>query len=241
MTPDPELRSSVSVATLQGQLSALAQHIQAAARRSRRLSWLSVGYIVAAAAGVGLAYTIELLILITTPLSSHTSPISFQWPFLVAPIVPLALAILAVREVVLGLREGEEPLVPSTASSSVAPVSGASGWTEMVQQSQQLITHMKSETQFSFVWFVLGTFGLSSTVGSVVLSMFTSSQSSLGAFTFLLTYVLAFSFLFLLIPFYIAASDWIRNYQELLDWEVNGLSRLEAEFFTRFARLAIPT
>lgn len=233
--------STVSIAVLQRQLGTLAQRIQQAARRSRRLSWLSVSYIIATTVGVGVAFTVEIWLLISGLTMGPVSPLYYTWPFIVAAIPPVGIAFLAAREVRLGLREAGEPLQPPPNATPVKPEGGTVGWTEAVQQSQQRITHMKAETQFSLVWFFLGTFGLATTEGGVVLSQFASSQTSLGPFAFILVYVLAFAFLLLLIPFYLATRDWIRTYQDLLDWEVNGLTQLESEFFTRFARLAAPT
>lgn len=100
---------------------------------------------------------------------------------------------------------------------------------------------MRHETEWSFVWFILGSLFLSITVAGFVLLPFVSSLTSLGLYSVVPIYVVAFAFLLLLIPFYLVARDWIGEYQDELDWEVNGLSRLEAEFFTRFATLAVPT
>ncbi len=240
MAPNPELPSSGSIADLQGQLATLAQRIQSAARRSRRLSWLSVGYIVAVGVGFALAFFVELLLFLASS-GSPASTTTLVSAFCIAVIPPLVVAVFAVREVLLGRREAKEPCPPSRTESSRAPVSGMTGWTETVQQSQQVLTHMRHETEWSFVWFILGSLFLSITVAGFVLLPFVSSLTSLGLYSVVPIYVVAFAFLLLLIPFYLVAREWIGEYQDELDWEVNGLSRLEAEFFTRFATLAVPT
>lgn len=240
MTPDPESPSSGSITALQGQLAALARRIQSAARRSRRLSWLSVGYIIAVVVGFALAAYIELWSFFISS-GSPTSTTSFLWPYYIVAVPPLVIAGFAVREVLLGRGEAKEPPSPSAVESSEAPVSGMTGWTELVQQSQQRLTHMRHETEWSFVWFIFGSLSMSTALAGFVLSPLASSQTSLGPYVFVLIYIVAFAFLLLLIPFYLAARDWIRDYQDELDWEVSGLSRLEAEFFTRFAGVVLPS
>jgi hypothetical protein len=231
--------AGVSITAVQGQLTTLVERIRGAARRSWRFSWYSWGVIFAWIGGFMAAFVFGLLfpVVTTTVTANGTSTTTTfpVWVYVFGFIPPLVVLVLAVREVVEGRREGLEGYVPSNPRAPVLPSEGPSGWTEMVRESQQLITHMKNETEISFLPLFIGVLGMSELGSAVMLVPLLGFSYPLS---FLWTYLVAVPFLLLLIPLYVSCGRWIRGYQTMLDQQVGGLSRLEAEFFSRFAALA---
>lgn len=167
-----------------------------------------------------------------TPYGSSTTTTSPVWVFPVSLFpVPLPLA-LAIREIELGRHEGRTGASRVLPSRREAPSPPGAGWTELVQRSQQLITHMRSETETAFIPLILGTYGAGSFVG-LLLVWSLSSPSSQD--TILLVYLFLLPFLLLLVPFFLAVRRWARGYQARLDRQVRTLSQLEQAFFVRFA------
>ena len=225
-----------SVDSLQGRLRAFQSQVRAAARRSWFFSWYSWGFLFAGILGLGLgAVLASMFPVVTTTYTQTGSSTTVTTPFWVYPVSlfpsPVLLA-LAIREVVLGRREARTGVSRVLPSRREAPSPPGAGWTELVRRSQQLITHMRSETGSAFIPLILGVFGAASILASFLLLSFLSVSFQAVV---LLDYVVPLPFLLLLIPFYLAVREWTRSYQNVLDWQVGSLSRLEQEFFVRFA------
>ncbi|MGA8604291.1 MAG: hypothetical protein WB788_04405 [Thermoplasmata archaeon] len=210
-------------------LSAAAGRIDLAARRSRRFSWYCWGFLFGTYAGL-LVFSIlaTLFQVVTTTTTSQGVSVTTTYPWWILPVsaaIPVALLLLAVREVVLGRRELRMP--PTSPGASELTL----GWTETVQQCQRKITHAKSETEWSFVPLVLGLFSLA----EICVFILSDSISPNGNITILIAPVVGLASLALLWALYRAARNWIGSYQGLLDRQVGELARLEAEFLWRFA------
>ncbi|MGD0587581.1 MAG: hypothetical protein ABSA63_02145 [Thermoplasmata archaeon] len=210
-------------------LSTAAGRIDLAARRSRRFSWYCWGFLFGTYAGL-LVFSIlaNLFQVVTTTTTSQGVSVTTTYPWWDLPVsaaIPVALLLLAVREVVLGRRELRMP--PTSTGTSELTL----GWTEAVQQCQRKITHAKSETEWSFVPLVLGLFSLTEVCVFILFDFI----SPTGTSTILIAPVVGFGSLALLWPLYRAARKWIGSYQRLLDRQVGELARLEAEFLWRFA------
>jgi hypothetical protein len=210
-------------------LSAAAGRIDLAARRSRRFSWYCWGFLFGTYAGLLVFdFVATLFAVVTTTTTSQGVSVTTTYPWWALPVsaaIPVALLLLAVREVVLGRRELRMP--PTSTGTSELTV----GWTETVQQCQRKITHAKSETEWSFVPLVLGLFSLT----EICVFIFFDVISPTGPTTILIAPVVGLGALALLWPLYRAARKWIGSYQGLLDRQVGELARLEAEFLWRFA------
>lgn len=231
-----------SMDSLQGRLRAFQNQVRAAARRSWFFSWYSWGFLFAGILGLGLgAVLASLFPVVTTTYTQTGSSTTVTTPFWVYPVSlfpsPVLLA-LAIREVVLGRREARTGVSRALPSRREAPSPPGAGWTELVRRSQQLITHMRSETVSGFIPLILGVYGAGGLLASVLLFPFlaVSFQAAI-----LMVYVLPLPLLLLLIPFYLAVREWTRIYQDVLDWQVGSLSRLEQEFYVRFAGVSATT
>lgn len=147
--------------------------------------------------------------------------------------LPAALLLtLAVREIIFGRRDARTGASRVLPSRREAPSPPGAGWTELVQRSQQLMTHIRSEAEIAFVPLVLGILGAGNAVGPfLIASLFPLSFSDV----YLVVYILPLPFLLLLIPFFLAGRGWTRSHQTLLDRQVGSLSHLEQEFFARYA------
>lgn len=159
------------------------------------------------------------------------------WGAAVSLLPALVMLALAVRELLVGERESVPARVPSDASRPAGPEESAPGSVETVQQAQRLISHAKSETEFSFVPLFLGVYGAGALAGSEVVGWLAPSA---GAFTVLVSSVVAVPCLLALWPLYRIANRWIGGLQRLLDRQVGELTRLETEFLWRFAGTAVP-
>ena len=221
------------------QLSAMEQQIRSAARHSRNFSWFCWIFLFAGTFGYLLTAVIGILFPLTVMNGTQSSSTYPWWniPVSFAPAV-LFLA-LAVREVVRGRREARTGIVaPSRRARTGRTEEASLGWTETVQRCQQMVTHAKSEAEWSFVPLVLGLFGVAEFFFFVILE---ATLTILPPDEFLVAPVAALSVLAFLWPFYTAAKRWIGTYQTLLNRQVGELSRLEAEFLWRFAGAGSPT
>lgn len=238
----PRSTASIPIAAVQSRLELLLVRIRAAAKRSRRFSWYSWGFLFAVVGATVVFYV--LLILQVTAFAagpnSGASITNYLWLSPLALIPAFLLVALAVREIVLGNQEASENA--SLPTPGTGEVTGGSplSWTEIVRQSQELLTHMKSETEVSFIPLFLGVLSLTEFLGGSLLSVLLANDSSIGPLGILLIYGVGVPFLLLLIPLYLSSRRWIRSYQSLLETQVGELSRLEGEFFTRFAGVAEP-
>jgi hypothetical protein len=215
-------------------LATLSERIRRAARRSYRFSWFAWGFVFS----IGLSVTLFALIglyfavTVTTMIpgggtsSSTGDPV---WAIPVALLPPVVLLALAVRELVVARREGLRGTPPAVPATHPPASQTEGGWVAAVQQAQKTVTHMKNETEFSFVPLVLGGF----TVGGLAALFLPAS----GAYGWYLVGEFALGIgaaLALVLPLYVLARRWIAGYQSLLDRQVGELSRLEAEFLWRF-------
>jgi hypothetical protein len=226
-TPGPLSDSSIQGIGIH--LSTAAGRIDLAARRSRRFSWYCWGFLFGTYAGLLIFSLLAALFAVTTTTTTSNSvSVTTTYPWWDLPVsaaIPVALLLLAVREVVLGRREMRMP--PTSTGASELTL----GWTETVQQCQRKITHAKSETEWSFVPLVLGLFSLA----EICVFILSESISPTETITVLIAPVVGLGSLALLWPLYRAARKWIGSYQGLLDRQVGELARLEAEFLWRFA------
>ncbi|MGA8709843.1 MAG: hypothetical protein WB786_01230 [Thermoplasmata archaeon] len=120
-----------------------------------------------------------------------------------------------------------------------SPVGSELGWTETVQETQKRLSHAKSEVDVSILPIALGALGFGSIVSGLFLFPFLVAFG--GGYFELLDLLLPVVFLVaLVVPIYRSARRWIGPYQSLLDTYVRELSRLEAEFFWKFAGVPVP-
>ncbi len=231
------MATDISMAAIQGQLTRLGDSIRVAARRSRRFSWFSWGFVFALVGGYLLGAVLGLLFpVVTTTITDGGTSTTTTFPVWIIPVALLPAIVvlaLAVREAILGRREGLQISSPPNPAAPQGPLVESAGWTEQVRQSQQLITHMKNETEISFLPLFLGTLGLAEVlVGEAI------AASSAGTLTILLVPLVAVPFLLPLVPLYWVTRQWIRGYQAILNRHVGELTRLESDFFARFAGVA---
>jgi len=219
-----------SIAALQGQMTDLVRRVRGVARRSNRFSWLSWGFLYALYFGL----VFGVLIGVAYP----TFGAALGDGLLSLCFLPaLALLALSLRELFFGRREGLEPGLPPNATWVGIPVEPAPGWTEMVQQSQQLITRAKNEVDFSFLPLCLGALGFGAFLGFGLLRLV---APSIGGWLGILDLVVPIPFVLLVWPLYRTGRRWIGGYQSFLDRQVREFSRLESEFFWQFAGIAAP-
>jgi hypothetical protein len=213
-------------------LASLSERIRRAARRSYRFSWFSWGFVFAIALSTGLFTLIDFYFQITTmttfPGGSSSTSSDPWWAVPVALLPSVVLLALAVRELLVARREAARGAVPAVPSADAPASQTEGGWIVAVQQAQKTITHMKNETEFSFVPLVLGAFS----VGGAAALLLPAETLLMGYWVVVLLGVGAA--LVLVLPLYVLARGWISGYQTLLDRQVGELSRLEAEFLWRF-------
>lgn len=219
----------VSIAVVQQQLTGLMARIRGAARRSNRFSWLSWGFLFALYLGlvfgalVGVAYP------------GFGAGLGL-WLLLLYFLPAFVLLALGLRELFLGRRESlEQESARPPARTAAVPVQ-AQGWTEMVQESQKVITHAMNETDFTFLPLCFGALGLGEFLGIGILNWIAPS----GAEFPFVGLLIPIPFILLVWPVYRVARRWIGGYQAVLDRQVRELSRLESEFFWQFARAPPP-
>jgi hypothetical protein len=220
---------------LQDQLVLLHRRIEDASRRSRRFSWYAWGFLFAVLLGTGLSD----VLLIEISFSCQCGPtvgLGGLAVLLVGFLPAFGLVGLALWEIFAGRRAALHP--PATAEPPpVPPPAEWPGWTETVRQSQQRVTHMRSEIEVAFVPLILGTFATGTFLGAEALQW---DAGAFGLYGFLLIYAVAVPFLLLLVPVYWAARQWSWAYQAPLDAQTQGLTRLESEFLERFAGVNRP-
>lgn len=232
----PADSSGISIARIEGQVQGLSQAIRRVARRSRRFSWFSWGFLFAVYIGASVGAILSLVFMTTVTTTTlggtSTTTTGAWWAYPVGLAPSIVLLVLAVREVLLGRIEsrGEVSSLPPTGTRPEAPA--AVNWTENVRQAQETLTRSRSEVEWSFVPLVLGMLGLFEFVLSAALVLVLSSWGALGV---VLPLMLGFPFLLFLWPLYRVAGRWINRYQEQLTRQGKELSALENEFFWRFA------
>lgn len=239
-TSIPTLRNAPTFAGIGGHLSDSGARIQQVARRSRRFSWYSWGFLIVSLVSFSLAPIVGSYYPTTVTTTTLTSVSYYTTlPWWVVPLglaAPLTLVALAVREVALGRRESRaEPVGPSSAIRTTTD-EGPPNWTEVVQRSQKMLTHSKSEVEWSFVPIVLGFVGAVGWLFDMADQLLPPTANN--AQWVFYGPVVALPLLALLWPLYRAAREWIGAYQSLLDRQVGEISRLEAEFLWRFGGAA---
>jgi hypothetical protein len=231
-------RLAPPIAAVDQGLGALSDRIRRAARRSYWFSWFSWGFLISLSISTILVTYIYLEFAVTTVASTPSGVSTVTsgpwWAFPVGYLPSFVLLGLAVRELLLGRREARTGS-PAPAGIPSTPASQSEGgWIAAVQQAQKSVTHMKNETDFSFVPLVLGVLALGE-IGLSSLLLFTGESLAIGALAVVLVTVLgALAFILPLVPLYLIGRAWVRSYQTLLDRQVGDLSRLEAEFLWRF-------
>lgn len=233
-----EIPPSGPIDSMLQRLTSFQNLLRSAARRSWFFSWFSWGFLFAVLIGLGVVFVLSVLFpLVTstvTPSGVTYSTASQLWAYLLPMLPSVALLFFAVRQVMLGREEARTGASQVRPSRREAPSSPGASWTEVVRRSQELIAQMRSESEAAFVPLLLGGLILGVLVPGVLLTGY-SITAPLSPFV---AYLLVFPFLLLLIPLYLGVRDWTRGYQVLLDRQVGSLSRLEQEFFTRFAGIA---
>ncbi len=134
---------------------------------------------------------------------------------------------IAGRRASLSLGTAGVPSGPAAEAEIPAP------WVEAVRSSQEQVTRMRSEVDVAFVPLILGLLTLGGYIGEVVLAvLYPTGVSGLANLTPLLV---AVPIMLLLVPLWFVCRRWINAYQSLLQAQVDQISRLEGEFFRRFA------
>ncbi|HXY46376.1 MAG TPA: hypothetical protein VEG66_02900 [Thermoplasmata archaeon] len=224
-------------------LASLDGRVGSMARRSRRFSWLSWGFLFATYLGVFLWAIIGILfpvVTVTTLTGGGTSTTTTfpWWDFPVLSVPPVAMLAFAFRELFLGRRETSKRTNGPIGNDPKEFGGYAAGWTGTVQRCQQRITHAKSEVEWSFVPIVLGWFSF---VWIGLAALESVLAPGIGPVAVLLFPLVGLASIVLLYPLYRYAKGWIAQYQELLNRRVGELSKLEAEFLWRFAGGGLPT
>jgi len=208
------------------------------ARRSRRLSWLSWGFLYAAYGGlvvvslVTVYFGIQMMTTVPGGASSTSSvPPLWAYPLAFAPAI--VLLVWAIHELFAGRAAAAATLRGTSRPDAGASVASdeTSGWTQQVVEAQKLLTTAKLETDWTFLPLGLGL------VGAVVNSILAlATVSGEGTVYLLLAIVIGLGILcpavYLL---YRVAREWIGSVQDRLDRQVREVSALEAEFLWRFA------
>jgi hypothetical protein len=208
------------------------------ARRSRRFSWLSWGFLYAAWAGV---IVVPLLVLffpsytVTSTLGGGSYGVNVPpvWYYLIAFVPAMLLFVGALRELFAG-RAAARAAIRGTPGGP-RPPGGADepvGWTQQVVDAQKLLTAAKLETDWSFLPLGIGLLGADSTFGTAVLSV---ALGTGGFGSILVVGIGAGVFLVGLYLLYRVAREWIGGFQHHVDRQVREVSALEAEFLWRFA------
>ena len=224
------------VAAVDLELGRLSESLRRAARHGRRLSWFSWGFVLLTPLGFVL-----LVVLSIAAFNAAASGSSFlSTGGLLAWAVPVAFApsfaslALAVREFLLARRETYDGW-SSLVSADTPPASQSEGgWVAAVQQAQKTVTHIKNETELSFLPLVLGVLSLGVLAFETLLSPVLATAAVGDPGLILVAPLGGLALCVLLVPFYLSAKDWVESYQTLLDQQVRGLSQLEAEFLWRF-------
>ena len=221
-------------------LSDLAARIQQVARRSRRFSWYSWGFLFVCFGSVYLASYLGSLYAVTVTTSTLGGVSVYTtlpwWTPLVGLAPPLAVLALGVREVVLGRRESERETASANSTQRATAEESPPNWTEVVQQNQKALTHSKSEVEWSFVPLILGFFGAVEVAIELIVQMLPPSPNP--AIWVLVGPAIALPSLAMLWPLYRVARRWVGSFQTLLDRQVGEITRLEAEFLWRFGGAA---
>lgn len=218
----------------ESRLSGLLERLRSESRRSRRISWYAWGFLFAAIAGVTASEIVEVAALARCFCGSSTSfP---EWLAVPIGLIPAAgLLAFTVREIWLGRREARGTPA-STRTTPGEPPGPTPHWAEAVRESQEIMTRLQSETEFSFVPLILGGLGLSATLVGVLVQL--SGWDTRYPVYFV--ELLALPGMLLLVPLYLGARTWWRTLQTQLSRQVSELGRLEGEFFARFAGIDAP-
>lgn len=223
---------SAPVAAVDEELQRLTVSLRATARRGRRFSWFSWGYLFAVYVGQTLSGILILLLFLSGPVNGAAISDGVLVGLAFTPAI--ALLALAVREVFVGRREtyGSWERLRVTRPATGFPEEV--GWVANVQEAQRMISQTKNDLDWSFLPLALGTIGFGLIGFNELLVGSLSSLTTAYPWLILLPEALAFATTLLLVPFYYAVRDWVVSYQELLDREVRELTRLESEFLWRF-------
>jgi len=223
-------------------LSSLADHIDRMARRSRRFSWYSWGFLFLTYGGFAIATVLGALFpQVTTTVSGNgvsTTTTFPEWAIPVGMIPALFLLALAIRELIVGRREAQSSWPTRSGHVVRGPEPQPPNWTETVQQCQQKISHAKSEVEWSFLPLVFGSLG----IGELIISYLSQVSGIVLPFVYVvLAPLLALApTLALALPLYFGSRRWVPELQKELNRQVGEVTRLEAEFLWRFGGASAP-
>jgi hypothetical protein len=221
----------VSIGDVQSKLVDLVSRIRGVGRRAGRYSWYSWGFLLALYGGVigggvvGLAF----------PGFGASLGVALVFVLYLPGLLLLALA---VREILLGRRESDDPGSALNPAPDRSTLDTALGWTAVVQESQRVISRAKSEIDFSILPLAFGILGLGESVSVFWFPLLINYVE--GGFLVMLVLLIPVAFLTLVWPFYRGGRRWIGKYQSLLDQQVRDLSRLESEFYWKFSGVPAP-
>jgi hypothetical protein len=177
----------------------------------------------------------------TTLVNGGTST-TYSAPYWAIPVSfapAVILLVLALREVYRGFSPRAPAEAPQEGSVKAALDDSDAGWTELVRQTQEKLTHSKHETEISFIPLVLGFLG-GAELASFGIAMLLPPAYQTPLF-FLLAPIGAIPFIVgILWPLYRMFRGSVGGVQRELERHVDGLTHLESEFFVRFGGLATP-
>jgi hypothetical protein len=232
---------SESRSELQNRLERAASQIRGAAVRSRRvwiLSWVFVPVVIGAGvAARWLEYLLTISITTNYPNGAMvTAPYTPTWIPVIA-VIPCAIVFGFALWELFSLRDSGR-LIPKRVfpHESTLMAKRFSSGSELIQDSQRLVTQARDQLAFSFWVFLFGGFLLGTSL-AVNLSPF-------GAFALYpqpwwvayFTLLFPAGFALLLWPLLWLGRHWLAEFQQLLDSQVREFSQLEQAFFARFAR-----
>jgi hypothetical protein len=238
MSGPPANSDRVRVVGLVGASRSVLDGAKELARRSRRLSWLSWGFLYASWGGFGVLLAFMVFFAVTTTstvpgggVNTTTMPPLWGYPIAFAPTI--LLLGWALHELFAGRSAGRAAI--RGASPSPLPPGDrddSPGWTQQVVDAQKLLTAAKLETDWSFFPLAIGLLGWAAAVATAVFAPLGGAASLYALVTIAVGVGVGGLALYLL---YRVAREWIGGFQDHLDRQVREVSALEAEFLWRFA------
>lgn len=217
------------IGRVSSRLGRLDAGIRASARRSRRISWFSWGFLF-----VVVIVPFTLILPLIVPLFGGV----FVWAAIGA-IPAIALLGLVVRELWVGsgeavrVRDGER-VPPSPDAREPAPIGPS---LRTVQDSQKRISQVKSELEISMIPLALGLAQILLTGAFLVFEVWLDFNLANAPVWWILLPPLGGLAVLAVVMWVLwgLAKLWIAQYQEGLDQQVLAMISLEGEFFGRFA------
>ncbi len=204
-------------------------------RRSYWLSWFAWGFVFALYGGYfAMIYVFLAYPSLGTSLlaGTVTGGLAFTLVSALAFLPCAAFLFASFYEIRQGRRDARRVLAGVGASSGAGPAEmGGTGWTPQVVEAQKLLSHAKSETEFSFLPLTLGMIGIGSIVGLAIAGQlgWTGLANLFGSYGIagVLTAAIAY-------PLYRVAQGSVKSLQQRLDRQVQDVTELEEQFLARF-------